>query len=222
MKILIQEELIRLLNSLRLGVISAEVRCESSSDKFREKMKNTVLEIRNQLNLDEIKGLVVVASTREAYKIIGNDPNRYRPSADALLRRIVKGSDIYRINNVVDILNLISIQSGFSIGGYDTDKIEGNIELGIGKKNEPYEGIGRGELNIFNLPVLRDARSAFGSPTSDSERTMITDSTNKILFIFFDFGNHGSLLEYLDACTKLLKRFCTARELHSDIVEFQQ
>lgn len=222
MKILIQKELMRLLNSLRLGVISAEIRCKSSSNKFREKIENAVVEIRNQVNLDEIKSLEVIASARDAYKIIGNDPNRYRPSADALLRRIVKGSDIYRINNVVDTLNLISIQSGFSIGGYDIDKIEGDIELGIGKKNEPYEGIGRGKFNISNLLVLRDARSAFGSPTSDSERTMITDSTNKILFIFFDFGNHSSLLQYLDASTNLLKRFCDARELHSEIVEFLQ
>ena len=221
MKISIQEELMRLLNSSRLGVISAKIRCGSSSDNLIEKIENTVVKIRNQLNLDEIKSLEVVASTRKAYRIIGNDPNRYRPSADALLRRIVKGSHIYRINNVVDTLNLVSIQSGFSIGGYDIDKIIGDIELGIGKKNEPYEGIGRGELNISNLPVLRDARSAFGNPTSDSERTMITDSTNKTLFIFFDFGNHSSLLQYLDTCSELLKRFCDAGELHSEIVEFQ-
>jgi len=220
MKILIQEELMNLLHSLRLGVISAGVRCEPSSIIFKNKIENSVVEIRNQLNLDEIKNLEAVASARDAYKKIGNDPNRYRPSADALLRRIVKGSDIYRINNVVDALNLISIQSGFSIGGYDINKIEVNIELGIGKKDEPYKGIGRGGVNISNLLVLRDARSAFGSPTSDSERTMITNSTNKILFIFFDFGIHSSLQEYLEACTGLLKEFCNARELHSQIVDF--
>ncbi len=220
MKILIQEELMNLLHSLRLGVITAGIKCEPSSNKFRKKIENTVIEIRNQLNLDEIKNLEAVASARDAYKKIGNDPNRYRPSADALLRRIVKGSDIYRINNVVDALNLISIVSGFSIGGYDADKIEENIELGIGKKDEPYKGIGRGEVNISNLLVLRDAISAFGSPTSDSERTMITNSTKKILFIFFDFGIHSSLHENLDVCAGLLKKFCYAKELHSKIVEY--
>ena len=130
MKISVHAEVLNLLPTIRLGTISATINCEPSSNEFIASIDDLAGEIRDQYNLEEIKNHEVIASTRNAYKKFGNDPNRYRPSADALLRRIVKDSDLYRINNVVDTLNLISIQSGFSIGGYDADKIEDSIEIG--------------------------------------------------------------------------------------------
>ena len=128
---------------------------------------------------------------------------------------------IYYINNAVDILNLISIRSGFSIGGYNLSAITGSIELGIGKPGEPYIGIGRGDLNITNLPVLRDNSGAFGTPTSDSERTMIKDTTNEIVFIFYDFGINSTLEEYLSKCAELLSIHCSAEKPSISIIKFQ-
>ena len=178
------------------------------------------MNVQRQYRLDGVNKIKTIAETREAYKKLGNDPNRYRPSADSLVRRIVKGMGIYYINNVVDILNLISIQSGFSIGGYDSLAISGNIELSIGKEGEPYNGIGRGGLNITNLPVLRDSTGAFGTPTSDSERTMIKDTTHDILFVFFDFGCNSSLKKYLMKSAELLSDYCSAEKSSIEIHTF--
>mgnify|MGYP000747919632 CR=1 FL=1 len=84
----------------------------------------------------------------------------------------------YQIDTLVDLINLVSIRYGYSIGGFDADKIQGDtLVLGIGKSGEPYEGIGRGELNIEGMPVYRDAMGGIGTPTSDNERTKLEAGT---------------------------------------------
>jgi DNA/RNA-binding domain of Phe-tRNA-synthetase-like protein len=100
-------------------------------------------EIASTLQIEDISQIPAISASRKAYKACGKDPARYRLSAEALLRRVVNRNEIYQINNVVDLLNLVSISTGFSIGGYDADKIDGDIIYGIGKPNEPYIGIGR-------------------------------------------------------------------------------
>lgn len=101
------------------------------------------------------KDMTTIHATREAYKKCGKDPSRYRPSGEALCRRILRGISLYQIDTLVDLINLVSIRFGYSIGGFDADKIVGDaLVLGIGKAGEPYEGIGRGELNIEGMACL--------------------------------------------------------------------
>lgn len=211
------------IGAFRLGtIVSQHVECQDSPDELIRSLQRKEDEIKNALQLETVNKVPNIHFTREAYKKLGNDPNRYRPSADSLLRRIVKGLGLYYINNLVDVLNLVSIESGFSIGGYDYNKIEEEIELGIGRKNELYYGIGRGQLNIENLPVLRDHLGAFGTPTSDSQRTMIIHDTSSIFFVFYDFGISDNLPEALDYCAQLLKKYCKAEKLKNQILEFPE
>lgn len=200
------------ISSFRLGIIKSRVYNSATSPELKQLISETTDKIVNTNILKKIREIETVESIRDAYKMLGNDPNRYRPAADSLLRRIIKGMDLYSISSVVDVLNLISIQTGFSISGFDAECIEGDIRMGIGEKDEPYQGIGRGDLNIFRLPVLRDTVGAFGTPTSDSIRTMIKMDTTDILFIFYDFGNHKILEQSLKNCEDLLIRFCNAKE----------
>jgi DNA/RNA-binding domain of Phe-tRNA-synthetase-like protein len=215
MEIIVDPLIIKTLKSFRLGLIEAKVHCQLTSNTLKSIIDKEVTATAEKYQLDEVNKIAAIAETRRAYKQVGNDPNRYRPSADSLIRRIVKGLGIYSINNVVDILNLISIQSGFSIGGYDRDAIRGCIELGIGRPGELYTGLGRGEINIANLPVLRDELGAFGTPTSDSERTMIKESTTQILFVFYDFGFNSQLETFLKHCSNLLAGGCLAENISS-------
>lgn len=220
MKILSDSLIIKTLGTFRLGIIHSKINCQPSTKELQLIIEKEVSDVQNKYSLDIVNKIETITETRNAYKKLGSDPNRYRPSADSLIRRIVKGMGIYYINNAVDTLNLISIKSGFSIGGYDLSSITGQIQLSVGNVGEPYRGIGRGDLNITNLPVLRDKDGAFGSPTSDSERTMIKSTTNEILFIFFDFGFNSSLNQYLGECAELLSRHCFASELLVNINEF--
>jgi len=124
---------------------------------------------------------------------------------------------LYWINNIVDILNLISLESGFSIGGYDAAKIEGTTGFGVGKANEPYEAIGRGSLNIENLPLFRDDLGAFGSPTSDSLRTMVTDHTTRFLMIIIDFEQDKILEKTMERSVALYQQFANVFDVETEI-----
>jgi len=211
--ITISPELKNRCPSLRLGCIEADVEVTVPSEELLSEIKLRIEQLNRSLMIEEISNLQAIRASRKAYKACGKDPARYRLSAEALLRRIVSGKGLYQISNVVDQLNLVSITSGFSIGGYDVSQIKGNITFGIGQAEEPYCGIGKGELNIENLPVFRDEPGAFGTPTSDSQRTEVNDQTRRFLMILIDFGGDDHLNEAVDYSISLLKKYCKAEEL---------
>ena len=152
--------------------------------------------------MEDIKRQPVIAATREAYKRCGKDPGRYRPSAEALRRRLMRGIPLYQIDT------LVSLRTGHSIGGFDADKIQGNrLELGIGKAEEPFEGIGRGVLNIEGLPVYRDSLGGIGTPTSDHERTKMDIGTSHILAIVNGYNGKEGLKEAAEMIQSLLKDY---------------
>lgn len=195
------------LNLLRLGIIGFEAKIKPSDEAFCTEVSEAANKLRSSVNAADITKNALIHETRVAYKKCGKDPSRYRPSADSLMRRIIKGNDLYKVNNVVDCLNLISFQTGFSIGGYDLAKTNGNISLDIGTSQDEYYGIGRGLLNIEGMPVLRDNKGVFGSPTSDSERTMISSDSSQIAFVFFDFGKNDELSDAMLQANILLKNY---------------
>jgi DNA/RNA-binding domain of Phe-tRNA-synthetase-like protein len=116
---------------------------------------------------------------------------------------------------VVDVLNLVSVDTGFSIGGYDAHTISGDILMGIGMKREPYDGLGRGELNIVNMPVFRDSLGAFGTPTSDSERTGVRDGTKRFLMVIISFHGREGLPQAGQLAVELLTRFASASDIET-------
>jgi DNA/RNA-binding domain of Phe-tRNA-synthetase-like protein len=217
-QITIDEKLKSICPNLKLGAIECKVKLQKDNPELWIKIDATIGVLEAELTAEKIRELPSIESSKNAYRNIGKDPNRYRLSAEALLRRIVNGKGLYKINNVVDLLNLLSITSGFSIGGYNSDKIEGNVEFGIGKANEDYEGIGRGKLNIEKLPVFRDNKGAFGSPTSDSLRTQIDDSCENFLMVIISFQAEQELNEAIDLACTLLKEFSDAQNINKQII----
>jgi len=202
----VDEELKNACPNLKLGLLQCSVVVEPTSEALLAEIQKGIEELQANYKVENISQRSVIQASRKGYKACGKDPARYRLAAEALLRRVVQGKGLYQINNVVDALNLVSIKTGYSIGGYNADKINGKITLGIGKENEPYEGIGRGALNIANLPVLRDEAGAFGTPTSDSLRTSISDEASTFLMVFYDFDGQGALNAALDLSVELLER----------------
>ena len=126
-----------------------------------------------------------VEEARALYKAVGLDPTKTRPSNEALLRRVLKGEALYTVNTLVDALNLSSVREQMPFGLYDLDRVEPPVELRRGRPGESYEGIRKAAVNVDGRPVLSDARGAFGNPTSDSARTMITLDTRRTLVIAY-------------------------------------
>jgi DNA/RNA-binding domain of Phe-tRNA-synthetase-like protein len=182
-------------------------------------LDNRIKELESILTPENIRETDTVKANKDAYRKLGKDPNRYRPASESLMRRIANGKGLYFINNVVDILNLISINTGYSICGYDYEKINGDITFGTGEKDEPYEGIGRGSLNIEKLPVFRDETGAFGTPTSDSVRTMVTEGTTEFLMIIIGFGNEDKLRDTLNEAKELYGKYAGGKNIEVKILK---
>lgn len=162
---------------------------------------------------ESIKQQTAIVATREAYRACGKDPSRYRPSAEALRRRLLRGLDLYQIDTLVDLINLVSLRTGYSIGGFDADRIQGTqLCLGIGREGEPFEGIGRGPLNIACMPVIRDAVGGIGTPTSDHERTKMSVDTRHILAIINGYSGDEGLQEAAEMTATLLQRYASATQ----------
>jgi len=165
--------------------------------------------------IEDINKLPGILEMRQLYRKLGKDPNRYRPSAEALCRRILKEKSLYQINTLVDMINLVSIHTGFSIGGFDADKMAGDLKLGVGVANEKFEAIGRGLLNIEGLPVYRDDQGGIGTPTSDEERTKIDLKTTRLFMILNSANGSERLEEASDWSKRLLANYVQAKEIES-------
>lgn len=190
------------------AAVYAVVRNTTYSEGLWKEINAFTEELVSTTQMGDIKSQTAIAATREAYKRCGKDPGRYRPSAEALRRRLMRGIDLYQIDTLVDLINLVSLRSGYSIGGFDADKIQGTtLELGIGKSGEPFEGIGRGVLNIEGLPVYRDAVGGIGTPTSDNERTKMEIKTTHLLAIINGYSGKEGLQETAEMIQDLLRKY---------------
>ncbi len=205
---------------LKVGVIEAWVtNSESSPELWHEIDKESTLVVE-RYPLETINKRPAIQATRHIYRAWGKDPNRYRVSSEALCRRLVRGLGLYRINTLVDLINLVSIRSGYAIGAFDADCIEGdNLTLGVGQEGELFHGIGRGELNIEGLPVYRDQAGGIGTPTSDEERTKLTLGTSRLLVLINAYGEEMPLDETISYTTALLQQYAAATHISTAIIK---
>lgn len=214
----ISEEIASACPELQILVISCDVRNTESDDYLWTEIASMENRVRSTTRIEDINKWVPIQATRQAYKRLGKDPNRYRPSAESLRRRILRDLPLYKVDTLVDLINLLSIQSGYSIGGFDENKIEGNLTLGVGKEGELYQGIGRGELNICGLPVYRDKWGGIGTPTSDEERTKIGMQTSRLLMIINAYSGPAGLKEAGAYGVELLKRYVSATNINVSLI----
>jgi len=191
---------------LVLGCVRATVRTEPGSDALWAEMQRAAEEAA--AGPAEPSARPPIAATRELYRRLGKDPSRYRGSPEALLRRARSGKELYRIHNVVDVINLVSLRTLLPIGLYDAAKLRPPLVLRRGAPGEAYDGIGKEALNLDGLPVLADAEGPFGSPTSDSRRTMVTESTAEVFAVVFGVTGRAELEPAMELLSELLRRHC--------------
>ena len=198
-----------------LGRVVADVVVAPSDAALDRLSAEAVTAATGRLEACRAQDWPAVAATRAAYKALGKDPARYRPAAEALLRRVAQGKGLFRGTNVVAVNNLLSLDTGFSIGVYDLATLAPPIVFRRGRAGEVYEGIGRGPLNLEGLPVFADARGPFGSPTSDSARSMVTGATGRILMVLIGFAPVVVEPAHLARAQALLEAHCSSRVVGS-------
>ncbi len=203
----------------RLLAVEADVESPETDDALWREITAFAESFGQLHEMADINKRPGIAATRQAYKACGKEPNRYRPSTEALCRRFVKGIGLYRSLALIDLVNLLSVSCGHSIGGFDRDRIEGDcLTLGVGREGEPYEAIGRGQLNIACLPVWRDAVGGIGTPTSDNDRTKITPSTRRLLLTINMFGPDMPEDDIMALTRRLLETYASATNIRFTLV----
>lgn len=195
MTLVISPELQQRCPQARLLTLRYHTNVTPATALLADTLTTKITRLAEKLTLPEIADFHEIAATRAAYKALGKSPSSYRNAAEAMLRRIVKGQGLYRINNVVDLNNFMSISSGWSIGSYDYQQIQGPIVWQRAPEGSSYAGIGKAKLNLEFLPTLADQQGLFSNPTSDSQRTMVTPKTTEVLTVVYTFSNQADLNE---------------------------
>jgi DNA/RNA-binding domain of Phe-tRNA-synthetase-like protein len=219
MKVSISSLVAEACPGLQAGIIKATVVNSETSDALWDELQAEATRIATTYATDTLSKRPAIAGTRQAYKTFGKDPARYRVSSEALCRRAIRGLDLYRINTLVDLINVVSMRSGYSIGGFDADRIEGDMTLGVGTADDLFHGIGRGVLNIEGMPVYRDSVGGVGTPTSDNERTKITMDTTQLLITINAYATEMPLEECMQWTIDLLEKYAQATNIESYIIK---
>ncbi|MST83365.1 B3/4 domain-containing protein [Hallella mizrahii] len=209
MKIIVSKEIENVCPNFVGACVEAQVKNSPYCAELWQEINALGEHYRQVLSTETLKAISGIEATRRVYRACGKDPSRYRPAAEALIRRQLKGKDLYQIDTLVDLVNLASIRYGYSIGGFDADKFEGDtLTLGVGREGEPYEGIGRGMINIAGLPVYRDAVGGVGTPTSDNERTKIGLSTTHLVVLINGYdGDESQVVANAQYIQELVRKY---------------
>jgi DNA/RNA-binding domain of Phe-tRNA-synthetase-like protein len=174
------------LPGVKLGAVEADgVRVVPVNAGLAERMDEMCERKRREFTVESLADAEAIRAVRAMFREWDMDPSKYRPSSEALLRRVVQGKGLYRVSNVVDSGNLGSIEAGWPFGCYDRARIHPPIVFRHGAAGESYEGIGKKMWHLEGRPVLADSEGPFGSPISDSTRTMITETARDVLFVIY-------------------------------------
>jgi DNA/RNA-binding domain of Phe-tRNA-synthetase-like protein len=206
MKITISPEIKEKTPKFSVGIMTCDVLVYNNPE-ITKLINSLEEEIQNNISISDVISLPIIKDGRDAYKRYGKDPSRYRLATESLYRRLAKGNKLYRINNVVDLGNILSIRTRKSVAVLDYSQISGDVLIRLGRSTDQYVGIGRGKINIENIPLYEDDIGPFGSVTSDTERTMITSKTKKILLFIISFSGNEQLMEDLQFAEDLYERY---------------
>lgn len=219
MKVTIDGDLKKKCPRTALGCLTARVQVGPSPVALLAEMNQRELEIQELPFPRGVLESLQVEAVRRAYKALGKDPARYRGSAEALLRRIVAGKGFPQINTVVDVINLVSVESRLPVGLYDAAHLSGGVVFRAGRAGETYKGIGKYDLNLEGLPLFADDVGPHGSATSDSERTMVMPQTAAILAIIVSFAGPEGLDRWTRRMSDLLAEYASAQNVDIRIMQ---
>jgi DNA/RNA-binding domain of Phe-tRNA-synthetase-like protein len=211
MKIIIDQQIKALVPEFNIIAHEMDV-VVTKTEAVQELIKETEKELQVKYTIEDVIHIPTIKEGRDGYKKFGKDPSRYRLAVESLYRRIVKNYNLYSINDVVDIGNILSIRTMRSTAILDYNQIMGDVLVRLGTADDDYEGINRGKINVENIPVYVDDLGPFGSTTSDTIRTSITDETTKILVLIICFSNKN-IESNINEMTELYTKYCNAKNI---------
>jgi DNA/RNA-binding domain of Phe-tRNA-synthetase-like protein len=215
MEVEISDEIAGAAGGLVLGVVQADVQVTRTNGELWGLLQQRAAHFEAELAGRDLGSFVEIAAVRDAYKRLGKDPSRYRGSAEALLRRVAQRKGVYQVNSLVDVNNLVSLETRHPVGVYDLARVAAPISFRVGRPGEQYQGIGKDMINLEGLPIFSDPEGPFGSPTSDSRRAMITVDTRRAGLVIIAFSGAQGLDEALVRARTLLTDYAAASNVET-------
>ena len=215
----IDDDILSRCPECRLGWLCYEAEPVEDDAAVWENLEVFLPLLKTRLEKTPLADMPNLGESRRGYKACGKDPGRWRVSSESLYRRVRQGRELYRINSVVDVNNLVSLETGFSLGSYDRDHLEGVLILRRGLPGESYAGIGKDAVELENMPLLADEAGAVGSPTSDSTRAMVTTESRRFLTVIYSFSSRCEVEKALALASSRFEKLAGAREIVCGIVE---
>jgi DNA/RNA-binding domain of Phe-tRNA-synthetase-like protein len=203
---------------VRAGIVEAvDVRVAERDDSVRAEIERVTVGRRAAYSGLEPASIDGLRPARDLYHAVGIDPTKLRPSSEALLRRVLKGGELPMVSSLVDLSNLCSLEFLLPIGLHDLDRIKGDVVLRRGLPGEGYDAIGKGAYSVENRLTAADDDGPCGSPTSDSQRSMITTATRRCLMIIYAPAGYsrGRLDEHTRLAAERIERFVGGRVLRT-------
>ncbi len=176
----------------------------------KDNIEKALFSLKVPYQLDEVTTIPKIKEVRDIYKKMGLDPSHTRCAQEALIRRVIKGN-MYQVSPIVDLGNILSVETLRSVCVADIDKIN-DIFITIGQCGERIQAIKRESINVCNMIVYKttDLDSddfIFGSTTSDSITTAVTDTTTNYLIMIIIFtkesNEEDTLFNILNSYTKI-------------------
>jgi DNA/RNA-binding domain of Phe-tRNA-synthetase-like protein len=192
MNLIISKELTAILPNFNVTAYQFTLKNKTAlnkSENVAELLNNISALFCQKYTINDILMIPPIKETRDGYKMLGKDPSHTRPACEALLRRVLNNKGINLLGDVIDLGNILSLCSNRSVCVVDADKIIGDINIRIGTAADSYMGIGRGLINVENIPIYEDDVMPFGCPTSDNIRTAVDETTINFIVMIINFSN---------------------------------
>lgn len=210
------------LPGVRIGIVEADnVTVAPANAELLDEMGRECARLQKKFTVESLAEANAVIAVRAMFRGWGMDPSKYRPSSEALLRRVVQGKGLYNISNVVDLSNLGSIETAWPYGVYNRAAISGETRLRLGVAGEKYEGIGKRVWHLEGRPVLADASGPFGSPISDSTRTQVRQGVSAVLTVIYVPANttDADVNQAAENQAQRLKTYAGAKAVRTALVQ---
>ena len=179
-----------------------------------EKFKDEIMkQVKEKYDLDSVKNLPTFRAYRDFFWRAGIDPTKNRPAAEALIRRILGGGTIPRINTLVDAYNLASIKTEIALAAFDANKLKGELLMRFAEKGENFLGIGMEKPMLLQggeIVVSDNEKLVAVYPYRDADDTKITEKTKNVMLLVCGVPDIGeeTLQNAAQVALDYITRFC--------------
>ncbi len=204
--------------ALSIGLIIATgIDNTKSSPEISQLLRTEEQKIRSTFTLENFRDHPHLAALQEVHRGFGSNPNKFPPSIQSLIKRILKGSNLPSINPLVDLYNVLSLRHLVCAGAEDLDVCTGDIELTPADGTEHFVPLGesaedppeKGEL------VYKDRAGVICRKLNwrEGDRTKITEATKNALLVIEGFSplSNEIIMQILKELSELLQKYCSAK-----------